>query len=150
MAVAVGSASIAAAARAQEAQGRCNCTADERKSIRKSNMTLIEKAFLAALEAHEGQERKDGPPFIVHPVMVTLILAQHGAGERVLAAALTHDVLEDTRFGEDRLRKELGNEVFFKQSGFSPLSDYSRALSCLSRLWALQPLSASGLSGCAA
>ena len=46
-----------------------------------------------AASAHEGQMRKDGPPYIIHPFAVALMLARHGFKEEVIAAALVHDVL---------------------------------------------------------
>jgi (p)ppGpp synthase/HD superfamily hydrolase len=64
-------------------------------------------------EAHKEQKRKsDDSPFIVHPLMVALKLAKAGFNDIVIAAALTHDVLEDTNFPEERLQKELGEDVF--------------------------------------
>lgn len=56
----------------------------------------VERALQAALAAHQGQERKGEPtPYVAHPVHVALILAQAGAGEVALQAALLHDVVED-------------------------------------------------------
>jgi len=77
-----------------------------------NEMSLIEKAIRVAAVAHKGQTRKGGDiPYIVHPFMVAVRLLQHGFHDEVIAAALTHDVLEDTDFGEEKLRKELGEEV---------------------------------------
>jgi len=73
--------------------------------------TLIEKAIRMATAAHEGQMRKDGPPYIIHPVAVSLMLARHGFAQEVIAAALVHDVLEDTPITADEMREELGQEV---------------------------------------
>ncbi len=74
---------------------------------------LIEKALLIALSAHEGQVRKDdNSQYVAHPIMVALKLVKHGFSESVIAAALAHDVLEDTSFDKELLRKELGEEVF--------------------------------------
>jgi (p)ppGpp synthase/HD superfamily hydrolase len=73
--------------------------------------TLIEKAIRMATSAHEGQMRKDGPPYIIHPVAVTLMLAQRGFAEEVIAAALVHDVLEDTTVTAEQMRGELGPDV---------------------------------------
>jgi guanosine-3',5'-bis(diphosphate) 3'-pyrophosphohydrolase len=75
-------------------------------------MNIIEKAARIAVEAHDGQKRKnDGSPYIVHPFMVALKVAQHGFKEDIIAAALLHDVLEDTGIPEERLRQELGSNV---------------------------------------
>ncbi len=60
-------------------------------------MTRIEKALRLAMKAHDGQTRKtDGSPYIIHPIMVSQLLATYGVDEDVLVAALLHDVLEDT------------------------------------------------------
>ena len=77
-----------------------------------NKMSLIEKAIRIAAVAHKGQTRKDGDiPYVVHPFMVSVRLLQHGFRDEVIAAALTHDVLEDTDFSEEHLLKELGEEV---------------------------------------
>ena len=65
-----------------------------------------------AVEAHKGQRRKaDGQPYIIHPFMVALKLAKYDFPDKVVAAALAHDILEDTKYTEEELRKELGDEV---------------------------------------
>ncbi len=73
---------------------------------------LVEKAMRIATLAHAGQLRKDDLPFIVHPFMVSMKLVRHGFPDIAVAAALTHDVLEDTDFPEDKLMQELGEDVF--------------------------------------
>ncbi len=73
--------------------------------------SLIEKAIRMAASAHEGQMRKDGPPYIIHPFAVALMLARHGFKEEVIAAALVHDVLEDTAVTAEQMGEELGAEV---------------------------------------
>ncbi len=74
-------------------------------------MTLEEKALQLAARAHEGQLRKDGPPYIIHPAAVADMLRKHGFSETVVAAAYVHDVLEDTKITEEELLAELGPEV---------------------------------------
>ncbi len=77
-----------------------------------SKKTLAEKALDIAIKAHDGQKRKtDGSPYIIHPMMVAAKLAKFDLPEAVIAAALIHDVLEDTDFPEAKLRQELGDEV---------------------------------------
>ncbi len=74
---------------------------------------LIEKAIRIAASAHFNQTRKaDGMLYITHPIAVALKLAKQGFSDTVIAAALVHDVLEDTDYSADKLKKELGNEVF--------------------------------------
>ncbi|WP_367343632.1 HD domain-containing protein [Methanomethylovorans sp.] len=74
---------------------------------------LVEKATRLAVVAHEGQKRKvDGLPYIIHPFMVALKLSKYGFSDSVVAAAMTHDVLEDTTCTHEQLKAELGNEVY--------------------------------------
>jgi (p)ppGpp synthase/HD superfamily hydrolase len=74
--------------------------------------TLVDTATRLAVTAHEGQKRKEGGvPYIMHPVMVALILAKHDFSDVVIAAALTHDVPEDTKVTLEELREALGDEV---------------------------------------
>lgn len=75
-------------------------------------MTIVEQAAQIAVQAHRDQVRKtDGSPYIVHPFMCVLKLTRHGFSATVIAAALVHDVLEDTEVTEDALRTALGDTV---------------------------------------
>ncbi len=75
-------------------------------------MNKIDKALRIAVEAHKGQIRKgDGSPYITHPLMVAFKLQKYNFPNEVIAAALTHDVLEDTDYPEEKLKEELGDEV---------------------------------------
>jgi (p)ppGpp synthase/HD superfamily hydrolase len=74
--------------------------------------SVTEKSARIAAIAHKEQIRKSGDsPYIVHPFMVALKLVKYNFPETVIAAALLHDVLEDTDYPEDKLREEVGNEV---------------------------------------
>lgn len=76
------------------------------------NNNLIEKAIRISVLAHRDQARKgDGLPYIIHPFAVALKLAKHNFSDAVIAAALTHDVLEDTDYPEEKLKEELNEEV---------------------------------------
>ncbi len=80
--------------------------------MRKITLSSIEKATRISVFAHRGQTRKgDGLPYIIHPFMVALKLAHYNFSDTIIAAALTHDVLEDTKFSEKELLGELGDEV---------------------------------------
>jgi len=73
---------------------------------------LIERAARLAAQAHTGQTRKgNNSPYITHPFMVALKLIKYDFGDVVIAAALAHDVLEDTAVTEEELGKELGEKV---------------------------------------
>jgi (p)ppGpp synthase/HD superfamily hydrolase len=72
---------------------------------------LVRRAYAFAERAHHGQRRKDGQAYIAHPVRVARIVAGLGYGEEVLAAALLHDVVEDTPVTVARLRLAFGVHV---------------------------------------
>jgi (p)ppGpp synthase/HD superfamily hydrolase len=75
-------------------------------------ISLIEKAIRISVFAHQNQTRKgDNLPYIIHPFAVALKLQKYNFPDYVIAAALTHDVLEDTDYPEEKLRTELGNKV---------------------------------------
>ncbi len=74
-------------------------------------MDLVTQAFLFALRAHEGQMRKDGNPYIVHPFTVANVLAQNGADETLIAAGLLHDTVEDAGTHPEEIRHAFGEEV---------------------------------------
>ena len=75
-------------------------------------MTLVEKADALAVRAHDGQMRKEAPvPYITHPRAVAEILKRYGFSDTVVAAALVHEVPEDTPVTLDDIRRELGEEV---------------------------------------
>src|SRR3990172_10018979 len=67
---------------------------------------LLERAFAFAARAHEGQQRRSGEDFIHHPFGVAKILAELRMDEQTLAAALLHDVVEDTGIQPKELKSE--------------------------------------------
>jgi (p)ppGpp synthase/HD superfamily hydrolase len=73
--------------------------------------TLVRRAYAFAEAAHRGQRRKDGRAFIAHPVRVARLLASRGYDEVVLAAALLHDVVEDTTVTLTEVRERFGARV---------------------------------------
>ena len=77
----------------------------------KADLALIERAYLAAEQAHGTQLRKSGDPYITHPLAVATILADIGMTEPTLCAALLHDTIEDTSYTLDELRRDFGDEV---------------------------------------
>ena len=69
------------------------------------------RAFEVANEAHSGQIRKSGEPYITHPVAVAEILAELGMDQATITAALLHDTVEDTPYSLEALRHDFGDEV---------------------------------------
>ena len=76
-------------------------------------MDLKEKAKLFAINAHMGQIRKSEPdkPMIIHPISVGMLLEEYGYDESVVAAGYLHDVVEDTKYTIEDIKREFGNEV---------------------------------------
>jgi GTP diphosphokinase / guanosine-3',5'-bis(diphosphate) 3'-diphosphatase len=83
---------------------------------------LLEHAFAFAARAHEGQQRRSGEPFIEHPFAVARILAELHLDEETLAAALLHDVVEDTGVEPDQLKAEFGEEIAKLVDGVTKLT----------------------------
>jgi (p)ppGpp synthase/HD superfamily hydrolase len=72
---------------------------------------LVRRAYAFAERAHSGQRRKDGQAYIFHPVRVARLLASHGYDAEVVAAALLHDVVEDTQATLEEIRVAFGPRV---------------------------------------
>lgn len=87
----------------------------------KSDLSVIERAYVVAEQAHEGQKRKSGEPYITHPIAVAKILADLGIGPTTLAAALLHDTVEDTAYSLEMLRKDFGEEIALLVDGVTKL-----------------------------
>ncbi|HEV7776591.1 MAG TPA: bifunctional (p)ppGpp synthetase/guanosine-3',5'-bis(diphosphate) 3'-pyrophosphohydrolase [Luteibacter sp.] len=71
----------------------------------------VRRAYLMGAEAHAGQTRKSGEPYITHPVAVAHILAELGLDAETIIAAILHDTLEDTGLGRAELETEFGVAV---------------------------------------
>jgi guanosine-3',5'-bis(diphosphate) 3'-pyrophosphohydrolase len=73
---------------------------------------LVAEAYRLAADAHQGQRRKDnGSPYITHPVAVAEVLHDAGFDDEVIAAALLHDVVEDTEMGPDEIADRFCDRV---------------------------------------
>lgn len=82
---------------------------------------LIERAYVFARNAHEGQKRYSGEPYINHLAHVGRMLAEIGMGTQTVAAGILHDTIEDTKVTADELRSEFGDEIFFLVEGVTKL-----------------------------
>lgn len=82
----------------------------------------VMRAYEFAKEAHEGQFRRSGEPYIIHPVAVAKILAGLHMDHETLMAALLHDVIEDTAATKDQLASHFGNAVAELVDGVSKLT----------------------------
>ena len=82
----------------------------------------IYKAYLVGAQAHEGQNRISGEPYISHPVAVALILAEMRMDSKSITAAILHDVIEDTTTQKEQLAEQFGEEVADLVDGVSKLT----------------------------
>ena len=89
------------------------------------DISLIEKAYRVAYEAHKDQKRKSGEPYIIHPLCVAIILADLEMDKETIAAGLLHDVVEDTIMTGEELRKTFGDEVELLVDGVTKLGQLS-------------------------
>lgn len=88
---------------------------------------LIRKAFDMAVDAHKEQRRKSGEPYIFHPIAVARIVAQNiGLDATSIAAALLHDVVEDTPITIENIAEIFGDTIAKIVKGLTKISDLSR------------------------
>lgn len=84
-------------------------------------VAIVQRAYVVARDAHEGQMRSSGDPYITHPVAVTTLLADMKLDHETLAAALMHDVIEDTPVSKQELADEFGDTIADLVEGVSKL-----------------------------
>lgn len=98
-----------------------------RKYHPSDDISMIEKAYKVASEAHKGQVRKSGEPYVIHPLCVAIILADLELDKETIEAGLLHDVVEDTFMTEADLEREFGPDVALLVDGVTKLeqTDFS-------------------------
>ena len=98
-------------------------------SVRKyhpsADISMIDKAFQIANNAHKGQVRKSGEPYIIHPLCVAIILADLELDKETIVAGLLHDVVEDTVMTSEEIREEFSAEVELLVDGVTKLGQLS-------------------------
>ncbi|MDO5627936.1 MAG: bifunctional (p)ppGpp synthetase/guanosine-3',5'-bis(diphosphate) 3'-pyrophosphohydrolase [Mobilicoccus sp.] len=87
----------------------------------KADVSVIERAYATASTWHTGQVRKNGDPYITHPLAVTTILAELGMPPTTLAAAMLHDTVEDTGYSLEQLTTDFGAEIAMLVDGVTKL-----------------------------
>ncbi len=85
------------------------------------DISLIDKAYRIAEEAHRDQVRKSGEPYIIHPLCVGIILADLELDKETIAAGLLHDVVEDTIMTDEEIKEEFGADVALLVDGVTKL-----------------------------
>ena len=73
------------------------------------------------IEAHEGQYRKSGEPYCVHPILVASITAHFSKDEAIIATALLHDVVEDTNYSLDYIKERWGSDIAHMVDGLTKI-----------------------------
>lgn len=92
-----------------------------RKYHPSTDISLIQKAYRIAYDAHKGQARKSGEPYIIHPLCVAIILADLELDKETIVAGLLHDVVEDTIMTDDEIKEEFGQDVALLVDGVTKL-----------------------------
>ena len=98
-------------------------------SIRKyhpsDDISLVEKAYKIAYNAHKEQKRKSGEPYIIHPLCVAIILADLELDKETIVAGILHDVVEDTVMTTEEVTVQFGEEVALLVDGVTKLTQLS-------------------------
>ena len=87
-----------------------------------TDLSLIEKAYDIASRAHQGQLRKSGEPYIIHPLCVAIVLSQLEMDKETIIAGILHDIIEDTDISKEEVTKEFGEEVALLVDGVTKLT----------------------------
>ena len=86
------------------------------------DLSLIEKAYKVARDAHQDQRRKSGEPYIIHPICVGIILAELELDKETIIAGLLHDVVEDTELTSEDITDMFSAEVALLVDGVTKLT----------------------------
>ena len=96
-----------------------------RKYHPSDDISMVEKAYEIAYNAHKDQKRKSGEPYIIHPLCVAIILADLELDKETIVAGILHDVVEDTVMTEAELAGIFGEEVALLVDGVTKLTQIS-------------------------
>ncbi len=96
-----------------------------RKNNPEANINEVEKAYVYSAKVHQGQLRRSGEPYLVHPLSVALIIAQLNMDEASVMTGLLHDTLEDTLATPQEIESLFGPTVLFLVEGVTKLAKVS-------------------------
>ncbi len=97
------------------------------QSLSRDDRKLIRLAFNTAVDAHKNQRRKSGEPYVFHPIAVAKIVASKiGLDATCIAAALLHDVIEDTGYTETRIKEIFGKKISKIVVGLTKISKLAK------------------------
>ncbi|HOS98912.1 MAG TPA: RelA/SpoT family protein [bacterium] len=97
--------------------------AQARNYLSENDIALIKSAYNFAAQAHRGQKRITGEPYLEHPLQTAFILAQMGLDAKTIAAGLLHDVPEDTKYKLADIKKIFGEDIAFLVDSVTKLSN---------------------------
>ncbi len=97
------------------------------KYIPAEKLEIVKRSYEFACNAHEGQMRLTGEPYVAHPLQVAVILADLQLDSSALAASLLHDTIEDCNISLEKIRKEFGSEIANLVDGTTKLEKLSLA-----------------------
>ncbi|WP_395150700.1 RelA/SpoT family protein [uncultured Allofournierella sp.] len=92
------------------------------ESGRAYDMDVLDRAYKLAEQAHKDQRRRSGEPYICHPIHVAMLLVELGMDTESLAAALMHDVVEDTSISLEQIQAQFGQDVAHMVDGVTKLT----------------------------
>jgi GTP pyrophosphokinase len=95
-------------------------------SFSSADRELVERAYRLAEQAHKGQSRASGEPYISHCLSVAAILSELCVPPAVIAAGLLHDTVEDTDVTLDDIQRDFGDEIALLVDGVSKLTQLPR------------------------
>ena len=94
---------------------------NQKKNYKNSDSALIQRAYDFANSYHEGQLRKSGEPYLIHPLNVAYILSTLELDDETICAALLHDIVEDTPVTNEDLKREFGDAIAEMVAGVTKL-----------------------------
>ncbi len=97
------------------------------KYLDKKDLELVEKAYVTASKYHDGQKRKSGEDYIIHPLCVAMILANLYMDVDTIVAGVLHDIVEDTKYTIDDVKKDFSEHIALLVEGVTKLTELNLA-----------------------